>query len=212
MTEAPILETRHLTKHFPAGGELTRRLRGHPPRVLVAVEDVSLAIRRGETVGLVGESGSGKSTFGRLLLQLHKPTSGEILFEGQSVLGQSARRTRELRKRIQVIFQDPYSSLNPTMTVGQMLDEALAVHRIVPKAMPGGARAPSSSSESGSRRSSPAAYLISSAADNASASASRARSRSTRSSSSPTSRLGARCLGARAGDQPADAGCRRSSG
>jgi peptide/nickel transport system ATP-binding protein len=135
MAEAPpILETRHLTKHFPVSGRLTRRLRGDPPRALVAVEDVSLAIRRGETVGLVGESGSGKSTFGRLLLQLHKPTSGEILFEGSPVLGQSERRTRELRKRIQVIFQDPYSSLNPTMSVRQMLNEVLAVHRIVPKA------------------------------------------------------------------------------
>jgi len=129
----PLLETRNLTKHFPLQGDLVRRLRGQGPRVLVAVEDVSLAIRRGETVGLVGESGSGKSTFGRLLLQLHQPTSGEILFEGASVLGQSERRTRELRKRIQVIFQDPYSSLNPTMTVRQMLQEAIAVHRILPR-------------------------------------------------------------------------------
>ncbi len=129
----PLLETRALTKHFPLHGALARRLRGHPPNVLVAVEDVSLAIRRGETVGLVGESGSGKSTFGRLLLQLHRPTSGDVLFEGRSLLGQGERTTRELRKRIQVIFQDPYSSLNPTMTVRQMLGEALAVHRIVPK-------------------------------------------------------------------------------
>jgi len=130
---APLVETRGLTKHFPIHGGFARRLRGHPPGAVVAVEDVSLVIRRGETLGLVGESGSGKSTFGRLLLQLYRPTAGEILFEGKTVLGQSERRTRELRKRIQVIFQDPYSSLNPTMTVRQMLGEVLSVHRIVPK-------------------------------------------------------------------------------
>ena len=129
---APLLETRGLTKHFPQHGSVLRRLRGEE-RPLVAVEDVSLSIERGETLGLVGESGSGKSTFGRLLLQLEKPTSGDILFEGRSVLGQGERSVRELRKRIQVIFQDPYSSLNPTMTVRQMLEEVLHVHGIVPK-------------------------------------------------------------------------------
>ena len=129
---AALLETRGLTKHFPQQGGLVRRLRGEVSP-LVAVEDVSLAIERGETLGLVGESGSGKSTFGRLLLQLEKPTSGDILFEGRSVLGRGERSARELRKRIQVIFQDPYSSLNPTMTVRQMLEEVLNVHRIVPK-------------------------------------------------------------------------------
>ena len=129
---AALLETRSLTKHFPQQGGFVRRLRGEV-RPLVAVEDVSLAIERGETLGLVGESGSGKSTFGRLLLQLEKPTSGDILFEGRSVLGRGERSARELRKRIQVIFQDPYSSLNPTMTVRQMLEEVLNVHRIVPK-------------------------------------------------------------------------------
>jgi len=129
---AALLETRSLTKHFPQQGGLVRRLRGEVSP-LVAVEDVSLAIERGETLGLVGESGSGKSTFGRLLLQLEKPTSGDILFEGRSVLGRGERSARELRKRIQVIFQDPYSSLNPTMTVRQMLEEVLNVHRIVPK-------------------------------------------------------------------------------
>ncbi len=130
MVEAPLVETRGLTKHFAARGALARRLRpnGRPP--LVAVDDVSLTIRRGETTGLVGESGSGKSTFGRLLLQLYEPTAGDILFEGRSVLGGSNRSTRELRKRIQVVFQDPYASLNPTMTVRQMLREALKVHRI----------------------------------------------------------------------------------
>src|SRR2546430_13565086 len=129
---APLLETRGLTKHFPQQGSILRRLRGQE-QPLVAVEDVSLSIQRGEPLGLVGESGSGKSTFGGLLLQLEKPTSGDILFEGRSVLGQGERSARELRKRIQVIFQDPYSSLNPTMTVRQMLEEVLHVHGIVPK-------------------------------------------------------------------------------
>src|SRR5436190_3482266 len=131
-TVGPLLETRGLTKHFPQHGSLLRRLHGEVSP-LVAVEDVALAIERGETLGLVGESGSGKSTFGRLLLQLEKPTSGDILFEGRSVLGRGERSARELRKRIQVIFQDPYSSLNPTMTVRQMLEEVLHVHGIVPK-------------------------------------------------------------------------------
>jgi oligopeptide transport system ATP-binding protein len=132
LLETPLLETVGLTKHFPQQGSLLRRLRGQE-QPLVAVEDVSISIQRGETLGLVGESGSGKSTFGRLLLQLEKPTSGDILFEGRSVLGQGERSARELRKRIQVIFQDPYSSLNPTMTVRQMLEEVLHVHAIVPK-------------------------------------------------------------------------------
>ena len=100
--------------------------------MLRAVDDVSLRIERGETLGLVGESGSGKSTLGRLVLQLEPPTSGDILYDGQSVLGRRARETRELRKRIQVVFQDPYSSLNPTMTVRQTLEEVLQVHRLAP--------------------------------------------------------------------------------
>ena len=136
MTEpTPLVETRGLTKHFPLHGGMARRFRAQGANAVVAVDDVSLAIRRGETVGLVGESGSGKSTFGRLLLQLYRPTAGDILFDGTSVLGQSERRNRQLRKRIQVIFQDPYSSLNPTMSVRQMLREVLAVHRIVPSEM-----------------------------------------------------------------------------
>jgi len=169
LLETPLLETVALTKHFPQPGSLLRRLRGQE-QPLVAVEDVSLSIQRGETLGLVGESGSGKSTFGRLLLQLEKPTSGDILFEGRSVLGRGERSARELRKRIQVIFQDPYSSLNPTMTVRQMLEEVLHVHAIVPKE----ARA--------------ARVRTSSAVVSVSGSASPARSRSSRSSSLPTRR------------------------
>jgi oligopeptide transport system ATP-binding protein len=91
---------------------------------------VSIAVPRGETLGVVGESGSGKSTLGRLLLQLERPTSGDILFDGHSILKATSAERRRLRKRIQVVFQDPYSSLNPTMSVGRALSEVLSVHDI----------------------------------------------------------------------------------
>ena len=128
-----LLEIRNVSKHYAAGGGLGRSLGRRPAEVLRAVDDVSVRIERGETLGLVGESGSGKSTLGRLVLQLEPPTSGDILYAGQSVLGRRARETRELRKRIQVVFQDPYSSLNPTMTVRQTLEEVLKVHRLAPR-------------------------------------------------------------------------------
>jgi peptide/nickel transport system ATP-binding protein/oligopeptide transport system ATP-binding protein len=126
----PLVETRALTKEFPVGSSLTRALMRKPRDVLVAVDDVSLTIQRGETLGVVGESGSGKSTLGRLLLQLERPTSGDILFDGASIIDASGTARRQLRKRVQVVFQDPYSSLNPTMTVRQMLAEVLSVHHI----------------------------------------------------------------------------------
>ncbi len=127
---APLVETRGLTKEFPVPRSLTGTVARRRRESLIAVEDVSLTIERGETLGVVGESGSGKSTLGRLLLQLERPTRGEILFEGRSVLDASTQERRRLRKRIQVVFQDPYSSLNPTMTVRQALAEVLAVHKI----------------------------------------------------------------------------------
>lgn len=117
----PLVEARGVSMHFPVADNLLRRIRGRSPDVLKAVDDVSLAIDQGETLGLVGESGCGKSTFGRVLLGLYQPTAGEIYLDGVNVLSQSGRATRELRKRMQVVFQDPYSSLNPTMTVRQML-------------------------------------------------------------------------------------------
>jgi oligopeptide transport system ATP-binding protein len=126
----PLVETRGLTKEFAVGHSLARTLTRRPREALVAVEDVSLSIRRGETLGVVGESGSGKSTLGRLLLQLEQPTAGDILFEGTSILALRGQARRRLRKRVQVVFQDPYSSLNPTMTVRQALSEALSVHEI----------------------------------------------------------------------------------
>ena len=122
-----LLEVRNLVKHFPIGGGLFRR----PRAVIRAVDGVSFAIRRGETLGLVGESGCGKTTTGRCILQLERPTSGAVLFEGKDLTRLGDAELRPLRRRIQVIFQDPYSSLNPRMTVGQILAEPLAVHGIV---------------------------------------------------------------------------------
>ena len=123
-----ILEVRNLVKHFHLGGGFL----GREPAVVKAVDNVSFEIRRGETLGLVGESGCGKTTTGRCVLQLERPTSGQVIFEGKDLTALSEAELRRARRRIQVIFQDPYSSLNPRMTVGQIIAEPLAVHDIVP--------------------------------------------------------------------------------
>jgi oligopeptide/dipeptide ABC transporter ATP-binding protein len=122
-----LLEVRDLVKHYPVSAGLFGRQVG----VVRAVDGVSLTIRRGETLGLVGESGCGKTTTGRCILQLERPTSGSVLFEGQELTTLSPQALRSVRRRIQVIFQDPYSSLNPRMTVGQIVGEPLAVHGLV---------------------------------------------------------------------------------
>ncbi len=122
-----LLEVRDLVKHFPIGGGLFAKPRG----AIRAVDGVSFTIRRGETLGLVGESGCGKTTTGRCILQLERPTSGHVIFEGRDLTALDQTALRAVRRRMQVIFQDPYSSLNPRMTVGQIIAEPLGVHRIV---------------------------------------------------------------------------------
>ena len=126
-TSEPILRVANLVKHFQVGGGLF----GGPAATVKAVDGVSFEIQRGETLGLVGESGCGKTTTGRCILRLETPTSGEVVFEGRDMAKLSDAELRGVRRRMQVIFQDPYSSLNPRMTVGQIIAEPLAVHRIV---------------------------------------------------------------------------------
>ena len=124
--DVPIIETKDVTRYFSVGQGRVGRGR----TTLKAVDGVSLAIRRGETLALVGETGSGKTTFGRLLLGLYKPTSGDILYRGSSILDARSPAAAAVRRHVQGVFQDPYSSLNPTMTVGQSLTEVLKVHKI----------------------------------------------------------------------------------
>ena len=124
LTSSPLVEVRNLVKHFPiTGGVFLREV-----AAVKAVDGVDLTINQGETVGLVGESGCGKSTLGRLILRLDEPTSGDILFQGESILGYDNRKMRTLRKEMQIIFQDPFSSLNPRKNVAQIVGEPLYVH------------------------------------------------------------------------------------
>jgi len=131
--DVPLIDIRDLSKVYHPRGSVLRRLAGAPAPRLAAVDSVSLTIRKGEIVSLVGESGSGKTTLGRSILRLVEPTSGAILYRGEDLVGFSKTRMLEARRDLQMIFQDPYSSLNPRMTVRQTLSEALAVHRICPR-------------------------------------------------------------------------------
>ncbi len=124
-----ILEVRHLRKCFP----LKKSLTGKVLSELVAVDDVSFTLRAGETLGIVGESGCGKTTLGRAILKLHQPTDGKIVFMGEDITNYTSVQMREIRKKMQIIFQDPYSSLPPRSTVGDILSEPVRVHNIVPK-------------------------------------------------------------------------------
>jgi ABC-type oligopeptide transport system ATPase subunit len=125
----PLLEVRHLVKEFSRSRGLFAA-----PSVVRAVDDVSFTIEEGETFGLVGESGSGKTTTGRCILRLIEPTSGEVRFRDEDVLGFSKSRMRQARRDMQIVFQDPYSSLNPRMRVGDIVEEPLIIHRIGGKA------------------------------------------------------------------------------
>ncbi len=125
-TGAPLMEVRDLHVHFPIRRGLLRRQTG----TVRAVDGVSFDLHRGETLGLVGESGCGKSTTGLAMLRLLDPTAGRVLFEGRDVASLGERELRASRRHMQMVFQDPYSSLNPRMTVGSIIVEPLAVHRI----------------------------------------------------------------------------------
>jgi peptide/nickel transport system ATP-binding protein len=120
-----LLEVHHLVKHFVRKQGLFR-----PPSVVKAVDDVSFTIDEGEMFGLVGESGSGKSTTGRCILRLIEPTAGEVRFRGENVLQFSGERMRAARRDMQIVFQDPYSSLNPRMRVGEIVEEPLVIHKL----------------------------------------------------------------------------------
>jgi len=124
-----FLEVQHLTKHFPLNNDVLSRLTGKT-RTLQAVDDISFSMQPGETLGLVGESGCGKSTTARLLTRLIEPSSGTIVLKGEDLLALPSSRMLEMRKTIQLVFQDPYSSLNPRKTVMQILSRPLEVHHL----------------------------------------------------------------------------------
>ncbi len=128
MENDTILEVRHLKKYFPMKGEF--RLKKN---FVKAVDDVSFSIKKGTTMGLVGESGCGKTTVGRTILRLHEVTDGQVLFQGRDLAALNKKELRTLRPKLQMIFQDPYSSLPPRMPVGEIIGEAVKVHHIVPK-------------------------------------------------------------------------------
>jgi oligopeptide transport system ATP-binding protein len=121
-----LLEIRDLKKHFPVGEGLFSRNKG----AVKAVDGVSLTVEEGETLGIVGESGCGKSTLGRTILRLIEPTSGEVVFQGKNLVTMSQRELREMRRQMQIIFQDPYASLNPRMRVGNIVGEGLEIHKL----------------------------------------------------------------------------------
>jgi oligopeptide/dipeptide ABC transporter ATP-binding protein len=126
---APLLELRDVAKWFPTTAGMLQLSLGH----VRAVDGVTLTINRAETLGLVGESGCGKSTLGRVAAKLLEPTRGDILYDSQSVRGLSGAHLRDFRRKVQIIFQDPYSSLNPRMTAGSIVAEGLRIHGLAPR-------------------------------------------------------------------------------
>ncbi|HEY8346616.1 MAG TPA: dipeptide ABC transporter ATP-binding protein [Symbiobacteriaceae bacterium] len=128
--QQPLLEVRHIKKYFPIKRGLFNRVVGY----VRAVDNVSFDVMKGETLGLVGESGCGKSTLGRVILRLQEPTEGHVLFEGQNLTTMDSATLRRMRREMQIIFQDPFGSLNPRFTVGDIIGEPLRVHRIGTKA------------------------------------------------------------------------------
>ena len=122
-----LLDVKELVQYFPIRRGVLQKVVGH----VHAVDGISFNIKRGETLGLVGESGCGKTTTGRSILQLYKPTSGQVIFDGLNLVELNGKKMREERKKIQMIFQDPYASLNPRMTVEEIVGEPLQIHKIV---------------------------------------------------------------------------------
>jgi oligopeptide/dipeptide ABC transporter ATP-binding protein len=125
-----ILRVEDLTKEFPIKQNFFDEVSRKPPKIVKAVDHVNFSVLGGETMGLVGESGCGKSTLSKTLMHLYKPDSGKIIFEGEDFSQLDGRKLRQARNKIQMIFQDPYSSLNPRLSVRQMLSEVLSVHKI----------------------------------------------------------------------------------
>ncbi|MBN1178940.1 MAG: ABC transporter ATP-binding protein, partial [Anaerolineae bacterium] len=125
-TAQKLLEVRNLVKYFPVRGGALQRVQGW----VKAVDDVNFSIRPGETLGLVGESGCGKTTIGRSILRLIEPTAGEVIFEGRDVVALSPRELKDMRREMQIIFQDPYSSLDPRAQIGTTIGEGLAIHGV----------------------------------------------------------------------------------
>jgi len=126
MSSEYLLEINNLTKKFPIKGGILGREIG----AVKAVNNVSLKIKKGETLGLVGESGCGKTTLGRSILRLIEPTSGEIIFNGENIVNYNFAKMRDVRRKMQIIFQDPYASLNPRMTIGGILSEPMDIHKL----------------------------------------------------------------------------------
>ena len=124
-----LLEVRHLRKCFPIKKSIT----GKTLQELIAVDDISFKLNPGETLGIVGESGCGKTTMGRTILKLHQPSGGQIIFDGKDISNYTNKEMRDIRTKMQIIFQDPYSSLPPRSTVGDIISEPVLVHGIVPK-------------------------------------------------------------------------------
>ncbi len=146
----PILEVRNLVKHFPlTQGILFKKQIG----AVKAVDDISFSLYRGETLGIVGESGCGKSTVAKLLMNLETPTSGEIFYKGEDISKLSGRALKAVRRNIQMVFQDPYTSLNPRMTVGDIIGEPFEIHPMWPPRATGAARCRSCWRSWGSTRS-----------------------------------------------------------
>jgi oligopeptide/dipeptide ABC transporter ATP-binding protein len=133
MTATPLLSVRNLVKHYKGGGMF-----GRSAPVVRAVDGVSFEVARGETLALVGESGCGKSSVGRTILRLQEPTRGHALYEGTDIFSLDRTALRQLRRKMQIIFQDPYSSLNPRMSVGSAIAEGLEIHRLATRSeLPG---------------------------------------------------------------------------